>query len=162
MKKKLIYLSFLLGGMSLVMPGCAPELARTNYGPEEQQWKNYVQGCYSTWTPPATPAPYSENNTSTSAVSTIDAVPAASTAETTIPVVAAEEPVVLAPAVITTVASPVLTSTYTIKKGDSLWTVSQKVYGDGKYWKKIFDANKGKLSSSGKVREGMVLTIPAK
>jgi nucleoid-associated protein YgaU len=170
MKKNLIYLSSLLGMTSLVISGCAPELARTNYGPEEQQWKNYVQGCYNTWTPPPAPAPYSENNTSTSAVSTIDSVPlATTTAETTIPVVTVDseitQPIASAPFVDTATTATALESTlstYTVKKGDSLWIISKKVYRDGKYWKKILDANKGKLSSPSSVREGMMLNIPAK
>ena len=173
MKKNLSFLSFVLVGVSLVISGCAPELARTNYGPEEQQWKNYVQGCYNTWTPPPAPAPYSENSTSTSDVSTIDSVPLASTVETTIPVVSMEEPPMLdqpmeataTPSINAAVAAAgteLTPTTYTAKKGDSLWMISKKIYGDGKYWKKILDANKGKLSSSSSVKEGLVLDIPVK
>ena len=172
MKKNLIYLSVLSGMASLVISGCAPELARTNYGPEEQQWKNYVQGCYNTWTPPPAPAPYSENSTSTSAVSEIESLPLSTTVETTIPVASAEEPVMTAQPVVEAssvetatraAAAPESTpSTYTVNKGDSLWIISKKVYGDGKYWKKILDANKAKLPSPSSVREGMVLNVPAK
>lgn len=171
MKKNLSFLSFVLVGGSLVISGCAPELARTNYGPEEQQWKNYIQGCYNTWTPPPPPAPYSENSTSTSDVSTIDFVPSDSTTETTIPIASMEEPPMLnqpteaTPSTNMTVAvadTGLTPATYTVKKGDSLWIISKKIYGDGKYWKKILDANKGKLSSSSNVKEGLVLDIPAK
>ena len=169
MKNNLIRLSSLSGMICLVISGCAPELARTNYGPEEQQWKNYVQGCYSTWAPPPAPAPYSENNTSTSAISTIDSVPLATTAETTIPI-AVEDPTVNqsleAASSVDTVPVSIIpesaASNYTVKKGDSLWMISKKVYGDGKYWKKVLDANKDKLSSSSSVKEGMVLNIPVK
>lgn len=155
MKKNLIYLSFVLGGMSLIMSGCAPELARTNYGPEEQQWKNHVQGCYGTWTPPSTPAPYSENNTTTSAVSSIDAIPAAT--ESTLSQQDISHNTTMADTTL-----KLIPGAYTVKKGDSLWIISKRIYGDGRHWKKILDANKGKLSGSGSIKEGMVLTIPAK
>lgn len=33
-------------------------------------------------------------------------------------------------------------NTYTIKAGDTLWSIAQKFYGDGSKWKLIYDANK--------------------
>lgn len=64
--------------------------------------------------------------------------------------------------------------TYTVKKGDCLWNISKKFYGNGAEWKKIYNANKsvieetakkyGKKSSSNGwwLYSGEVLTIPAK
>lgn len=39
---------------------------------------------------------------------------------------------------------------YTIVKGDSLWKIAQKQYGDGSKWKKIYDANKDAIESAAK------------
>ena len=39
---------------------------------------------------------------------------------------------------------------YTIVKGDSLWKIAQKQYGDGSQWKKIYDANKDAIESAAK------------
>lgn len=166
MSKSSNYLPLIIGGVSLlVISGCAPELARTNYGPEEQQWRDYVQGCYNTWAPPPTPAPYSENSTSTSAVSTVETVPAAAV-DSTIPTVEMTEPTEINPSTastnITSNSASSSTRTYVVKKGDSLWGISHECYGDGKYWKKILDANSSKLSGSNSLKAGMVLTIPAK
>lgn len=54
---------------------------------------------------------------------------------------------------------------YTVAKGDSLWTISQKFYnGNGYHWVIIRDANPGKVSllPNGRplITPGTVLTIP--
>ncbi|OGY24429.1 MAG: hypothetical protein A2Y57_03510 [Candidatus Woykebacteria bacterium RBG_13_40_7b] len=58
----------------------------------------------------------------------------------------------------------VTTKTYTVKKGDTLWGISNLYYGSGFDWYKIRDANKDKVatSSSGRplIEPGVVLTIP--
>jgi Tfp pilus assembly protein FimV len=49
------------------------------------------------------------------------------------------------------------------KKGDNLWNISKKYYGDGKLWRNILSANPQCLSRPGNVRTlkvGYVLTIP--
>jgi LysM repeat protein len=54
--------------------------------------------------------------------------------------------------------------TYTVKKGDSLWKISQKYYGTGTKWRNILEANPQSLSRPGNVRTlriGYVLTIPS-
>jgi len=50
--------------------------------------------------------------------------------------------------------------TYTVAKGDNLYKIATKAYGDGSKWKKILDANKSTLSSPEKLKVGMKLTIP--
>lgn len=47
---------------------------------------------------------------------------------------------------------------YTVKEGDTLWSISEEVYGTGYNWTDIRDANE--LSASGEVEIGMELTIP--
>jgi nucleoid-associated protein YgaU len=47
---------------------------------------------------------------------------------------------------------------YTVSKGDSLWTISEKYYGTGFEWHKIADANA--ISNSDQIEEGMELSIP--
>ena len=50
--------------------------------------------------------------------------------------------------------------TYTVVKGDSLWKIAQKVYGDGACWPRIQEANKTLLKDSKDLIAGTVLTIP--
>ncbi len=51
---------------------------------------------------------------------------------------------------------------YTVQSGDSLWTVAEKVYGDGHQWGKIADANSLPKDSLGRpvVEVGQKLKVP--
>ena len=50
--------------------------------------------------------------------------------------------------------------TYIVKNGDSLSRIAQIVYGNGRKWVAIYNANKDKLKSPHSVRVGMMLDIP--
>jgi len=52
--------------------------------------------------------------------------------------------------------------TYTVKKGDTLYSLAKRYYGDGKLWTRIFDANRDKLKDASAVPVGIVLAIPPK
>lgn len=47
---------------------------------------------------------------------------------------------------------------YTIQKGDGIWQIAEKAYGDGMMWSKIAEANK--LQSPYNLEEGKTITIP--
>lgn len=49
---------------------------------------------------------------------------------------------------------------HTVEKGDSLWKIAQKHYGDGSKYNAIFEANKPMLSDPDKIYPGQVLRIP--
>lgn len=51
-------------------------------------------------------------------------------------------------------------TTYTIAKDDTFWSIAERVYGDGKHWTKIQQANPGVDINSLKV--GQVIKIPPK
>jgi len=57
-------------------------------------------------------------------------------------------------------SEPAAASTYVVRKGDTLWSVAQRLLGDGKRWKEIAEANPG-LSPS-KLPVGQTLKIPPK
>ena len=62
--------------------------------------------------------------------------------------------------------------TYTVKKGDCLWSIAKAAYGSGSKWKAIYEANKAVIESTAKkygkssssnghwIYPGTVLTIP--
>lgn len=50
--------------------------------------------------------------------------------------------------------------TYTVKKGDCLWNIAKKFYGDGNKYTLIFNANKDKIKNPNLIYPGQVLIIP--
>jgi len=51
-------------------------------------------------------------------------------------------------------------SDYKVVKGDNLWKIAVRAYGDGYNWVKIWRENKSKLKSPNGLAIGMILTIP--
>ena len=50
--------------------------------------------------------------------------------------------------------------TYTVKKGDSLWKIAKKYYGNGALYTKIYDANTDKVANPNLIYVGQKLVIP--
>jgi len=50
--------------------------------------------------------------------------------------------------------------TYTVQKGDTLYKIAKKFYGDGSKWKKIWEANRNRVPNPNRLKEGTRLTIP--
>jgi nucleoid-associated protein YgaU len=50
--------------------------------------------------------------------------------------------------------------TYTVQSGDTLWKISEKIYGNGSSYMKIFEANTGLLEDPDRILPGQKLTIP--
>lgn len=47
-----------------------------------------------------------------------------------------------------------------VAKNESLFAIAKRYYGDGGKWRRIAEANPGKVSESGGIREGVTLVIP--
>lgn len=59
--------------------------------------------------------------------------------------------------------SPSETRTYTVVKGDCLWTIAKRFYGDGSKYSVIYNANKDVVGGSpNRIYPGQILVIPAK
>jgi LysM repeat protein len=56
-----------------------------------------------------------------------------------------------------TTATPTGKKTYTVKKGDTLWGIASRSYGDGKQYTKIVAANPGVTPQSLKVGQNIVI-----
>lgn len=52
------------------------------------------------------------------------------------------------------------TTTYTVKKGDTLWGIAKKYYGNGAKYTRIYEANKSKIKNPNLIYPGQVFTIP--
>jgi 5'-nucleotidase len=73
------------------------------------------------------------------------------------PVMAAPSPAVQ-PVSFDTTASASMGGNYTVRKGDTLYSIARQRYGDGKQWTKIASANPGVRPETLKV--GQTLIIP--
>ncbi len=49
---------------------------------------------------------------------------------------------------------------YTIQKGDTLWAIAEKEYGDGRQWKRIYEFNKDVISNPNRPKKGTKIQIP--
>jgi len=52
--------------------------------------------------------------------------------------------------------------TYTVKRGDTLGTISKHFYGDSKEYKRILDANRDSINNANQIEVGQQLHIPMK
>jgi nucleoid-associated protein YgaU len=52
------------------------------------------------------------------------------------------------------------TQWHEVKKGDTLWKIAEKYYGDGGLYTKIFEANKDTVKDPNLIRVGPRLRIP--
>lgn len=50
--------------------------------------------------------------------------------------------------------------TYSVKKGDTLWGIAKKYYGNGAKYPTIYNANKDKIKNPNLIYVGQVFTIP--
>lgn len=50
--------------------------------------------------------------------------------------------------------------TYVVQKGDTLYSIARKLYGDQSKWKVIYNANRGQLKSPDRLPVGAKLVIP--
>lgn len=58
--------------------------------------------------------------------------------------------------------TPAASQTYTVVKGDCLWNIAKKFYGNGSKYTVIYNANKGVIGGNPNlIYPGQVLTIPA-
>ncbi len=52
------------------------------------------------------------------------------------------------------------TQWHEVTKGETLWKIAERYYGDGSLYPKIFDANKDVLKDPNLIRVGQKLRIP--
>jgi LysM repeat protein len=152
----------------LVTAGCQPKLAESPYGAREQQWEEFIKSTYPDWKPPQTyPPERTADLKVTDEGPTIIAEDGAVVEEDEIIIIEAGD----GPKIDKDIADRniekaemEITSefqTYTVQKGDTLWSISSKFYGKGSNWRKIFKANQDVISNPDKVKTGIEIRIPA-
>jgi nucleoid-associated protein YgaU len=53
-----------------------------------------------------------------------------------------------------------MAKTYTVKAGDTLRKIAEKLLGDADKWKEIYEANRDTIKDPNVIRVGMELEIP--
>ena len=51
-------------------------------------------------------------------------------------------------------------STYTVARGDCLYSIARNVLGDEKRWKELYDLNSSSIKDPSLIHAGQVLTLP--
>mgnify|MGYP002423712379 FL=1 len=71
------------------------------------------------------------------------------------------KPVVTRPATTSPAPTPAQpTRTYTVKRGDCLWNIAKRYYGNGSQYTKIFNANRDKIKNANLIYPGQIFVIP--
>ncbi len=51
-------------------------------------------------------------------------------------------------------------TSYVVQRRDTLYSIARKLYGEDKYWKLIYEANRDRISDPNLIRVGTELRIP--
>lgn len=76
----------------------------------------------------------------------------------TLPEVATKEPTATTKIVESASATQIASDNYTVEKGDTLWSISVRAYGDGYQWTKVAQANN--LKHPNVIHTGNTLVLP--
>lgn len=66
----------------------------------------------------------------------------------------------IAPAAGDAEGRPVPRRTYLVARGDTLWKIAKREYGDANWWYEIFTANRRLIKGPDMVHPGMTLRLP--
>ena len=153
--------------LAFAITGCQSKLAQSPYGQKEEAWGKVIKENYSDWSPPPTVPPDRADHPVGDMPATV-----VSGGEETIEIMQESpqpvpqvdtQPKPLAPSPDTVAASPVEGEfqSYTVAPKDTLWGISKRFYGSGKFWKRIYDVNSDVISSPEKLKVGIELKIPS-
>ena len=163
------YRQILFGlAVATVLAGCSPELAQAPLGPKEKKWSAFIEKHYPGWEAPRTTPPGSTTDPETakddgSAPPQVLKVDSEATKDTVSMAPGPDGSEVIVDQKDTVITGEMTPATeYVVQKGDSLYKISQKVYGSGNNWKKIYEANSAVISNPKKLRVGTKLLIPSK
>lgn len=165
------YFMLIALGLSFVLAGCTPKLADRELGPEEKEWKEYIEAMYPGWESPGTlpPAvsdrneknPYAAGkNDDDFGMTEVTDIPKDSNADKTGSKTAEDANNSLTGGNDEAETAKVRYDEYTVEKDDSLSLISKKVYGNGRKYYRIYKANEDIIKNKNKIYPGMKLRIP--
>ncbi len=157
--------------VGIIISGCKSTLSRKPYDSLELHWIKHLKKAYPNWRPPIKPP----NLTLAGNEQTFVEEPTPTYQETVAPQEIETVPIMPPDIIMEEVdAQPEVTpkrethlaktqeQTYTIQKGDTLSEISAELYGTGKWWKKIAEANPEAIKNPNKLKVGTIIVIPPK
>ncbi|MFQ5654672.1 MAG: LysM peptidoglycan-binding domain-containing protein [Planctomycetota bacterium] len=57
-------------------------------------------------------------------------------------------------------AGSTATDSYVVRRGDTLYGIARRFYGDGREWKRIYEANRSLIARPERIQVGMILILP--
>lgn len=159
------YFMFAAVAASLVLAGCTPKLANRQLGPEEKEWKEYLEPMYPGWKMPGTLPPaisdrYEKNSNVSADDDGFGAPVDGKQSENADIAVADSGNNSLTGDVIEPENTKVRYEDYIVEKDDSLSRIAKKVYGNGRKYYRIQKANENLIKNPNRIFPGMKLRIP--
>ena len=145
--------------------GCSAKLANRQLGPEEQEWKEYLEEMYPGWEfpgtlPPAISDRYSADELPvTNSNSDNTSLGGDLTSNNSTATEIADKDTSLGSDA-TNQNIKVRYEDYTVEKDDSLSLIAKKVYGNGRKYYRIYKANEDIVKNQNRIYPGMTLKIP--
>ena len=155
-----------------VTSGCTAKLANRELGPEEKEWKEYIEPMYPGWKVPATLPPavsddvaaQNVNNDNDLNSNTLNDSNALSDSNNPFEQNTANSNSntddSLAGVTDKDSAGKVRYEDYVVQKDDTLSHIAQKVYGNGKKYYRIYKANEDIIKNPNRIYPGMTIKIP--
>ncbi len=138
--------------------GCTAELANRKLGPEEQEWKDYLEPMYPGWEVPGTLPPAISDRSKGNASADMQNGGLEDNLSLNDNSSSVKDVSLAADA--SSLNVKVRYEDYVVEKDDTLSHIAKKVYGNGRKYYRIYKANEDIIKNANRIYPGMTIKIP--